>query len=33
MDENSKGLSSGHDRLKHNPEGHLKEFEIIAISM
>jgi hypothetical protein len=33
MDEYSKRLSLGHDHLKHNPEGHLKEFEIIAISM
>ena len=33
MDEHSKELSPGHDRLKHNPEGQLKEFEIIAISM
>ena len=33
MDEYLKILSTGHDRLKHNPEGNLIEFEIITISM
>ena len=32
-EEHLKGLSSGHDNLKHNSDGKLTEFEIIAISM
>ena len=33
MEEDFKGLSAGHDHLKHSPEGTLSDFEIIAISM
>ena len=32
-EEHLNGLSSDHDNLKHNSDGNLTEFEIIAISM